>query len=138
MMVFVSGCYDILHGGHIEFLAMARSLGTSLVVCAPTDRVYRIHKGRSPVVPFEHRLAVLRALRMVDRVEIGDDPDPGLNFKSVFLRLKPGILAVTDDDQFEHKKRALCDEVGASYVKLPKSLGFAKVSTSEIISNLRG
>lgn len=132
MTVFVSGCYDIIHGGHIEFLTQARALGSRLIVCAPTDAVYEAHKHRKPLLPFEHRLAVLRALRMVDGVVVGADPELGLNFKTEFLRLRPKILAVTEDDRFELAKRALCDEAGARYIKLRKTLGFAPVSSSEI------
>lgn len=132
MTVFVSGCYDIIHGGHVEFLTQARSLGTRLVVCAPTDAVYEAHKYRKPLLPFEHRLAVLRALRMVDEVVVGADHEPGLNFKTEFLRLRPHILAVTEDDRFEVAKRDLCAEVGARYVKLRKTLDYAPISSTEI------
>lgn len=132
MTVFVSGCYDIIHGGHVEFLTQARALGSRLVVCAPTDAVYEAHKHRKPLLPFEHRLAVLRALRMIDEVVVGADHEPGLNFKTEFLRLRPNILAVTEDDRFEVAKRDLCAEVGARYVKLRKTLGYAPISSTEI------
>jgi len=131
MTVFVSGCYDIIHGGHVEFFTQARALGTRLVVCAPTDGVLEAHKHRV-AMPIEHRLAVLRALRMVDDVVIGADSEPGLNFKTEFLRLRPDILAVTVDDRFETAKRELCKQTGARYVQLPKTLGFAPISSSQI------
>lgn len=132
MIVFVSGCYDILHGGHVEFFTQARALGTRLIVCAPTDEVLAAHKQRKPAMPLEHRLALLRALRMVDEVVIGADSELGLNFKTEFLRVRPKILAVTTDDRFETKKRALCDQIGAMYVQLPKTLAYTPVSSSEL------
>lgn len=131
--VFVSGCYDILHAGHIQFFNDARKLGDQLIVCIPTDEVYAVYKGRHPALPLVHRLTVMEALRMVDRVVLGSDAsNPALNFKEVFLGIRPNILAVTDDDQFEQLKRELCATTGAEYVKLPKTAPFRPISSSEI------
>ena len=44
--IFVSGGYDVVHGGHVEFFERARVLGDRLVVCIPSDRVMRAYKGR--------------------------------------------------------------------------------------------
>ena len=130
--VFVSGCYDILHGGHLEFFRQARALGDHLIVCMPTDDVLFHHKHRQPYLPFEHKLELVRALRMVDEVVIGADVEPGLNFRTEFLRRRPQVLAVTEDDRFEAIKREICAQAGAEYVKLPKSLEYDQISTTEI------
>ena len=135
--VFVSGCYDILHGGHVEFFTQARALGDYLIVCLPNDEVLFQHKKRRPFIPLEHKIHLIRALRMVDEVVVGDDLDLGLNFKSAFLKVKPQVLAVTEDDRFEQKKRDLCRKVGTEYVCLPKSLDYQKISTTEIFERLR-
>jgi hypothetical protein len=61
-----------------------------------------------------------------------------LDFKENFLRLRPHILAVTEDDQYGPLKRALCDEVGAKYVVLPKTPPlFPPISTTEIVRFIR-
>jgi cytidyltransferase-like protein len=130
--IFVSGCYDILHGGHIEFFRQAQALGDRLIVCMPTDAVLLQYKHRRPYLPFEHKLELVRSLRMVDEVCIGGDLGTGLNFRTEFLRLRPQVLAVTEDDNYETVKRAFCAEAGAEYVKLPKSLTYDKISTTEI------
>lgn len=54
--VFVSGCYDILHGGHLEFWAQARALGTYLIVSFASDDVLAAHKSnRRSSIPTEHK-----------------------------------------------------------------------------------
>lgn len=136
--VFISGCYDILHAGHIQFFKEARALGGHLTVCFASDRVLWEHKKRRTSIPQDHKLALLGELETVDQVVIGDDGEQGLDFKSHFLRLRPDILAVTEDDQYGDKKRALCRETGAEYIVLPKTPPeFTPVSTSSIVRNIR-
>lgn len=49
--VFISGCYDILHGGHIQFFKEARALGDHLTVCFASDNVLWEHKKRRTSIP---------------------------------------------------------------------------------------
>lgn len=136
--VFVSGCYDILHGGHIEFFNQAKSLGDYLIVCFAGDKSIEIHKHKKSSLPEVHKKKVLESLRMVDEVVVGDYLDElGLDFKRHFLRIKPDILAVTEDDKYGKEKIALCNEIGAQYIVLPKNLDFEKISTTEIIKNIK-
>lgn len=136
--VFISGCYDILHGGHIQFFKEARALGDHLTVCFASDKVLWDHKQRRTSIPQDHKLALMSSLDIVDQVVIGDCRELGLDFKDHFLRLKPDILAVTEDDQFGEQKRELCRRIGAKYVALPKTPPqFTPVSTSSIVRNIR-
>lgn len=136
--IFVSGCYDILHAGHLQFFNDARALGDSLTVCfASHDTLWR-HKGRRSSLPDEHKKVVLAALRMVDHVVMGTGETLGLDFEPHFRRLRPDILAVTEDDRYEDAKRRLCDELGARYVKLPKTPPrLPSVSSREIVRFIR-
>ncbi|MCC5839213.1 MAG: adenylyltransferase/cytidyltransferase family protein [Opitutales bacterium] len=132
--VFVSGCYDILHAGHLEFFRQARALGDHLTVCFASSGVLWEHKQRRSSLPDEHKRALLEALDMVDDVVIGEGMDLGLDFLDHFFRVHPQILAVTDDDQYENQKRAICDQIGCKYMKLPKlPPSFEPVSTSQIV-----
>lgn len=136
--VFVSGCYDIIHGGHVEFFTQARALGDYLIVSFAGEKSLLMHKSRKSSLPVYHKKRLLESLTMVDEVVVGDDDEVlGLDFKSDFLRLKPDILAVTEDDRYEDIKRELCQQVGAEYVTLPKTLDFAKISTTEIIQYIK-
>lgn len=136
--VFVSGCYDILHAGHIEFFHQARALGDRLTVSFASAEVLWHHKQRRPSIPDEHKKVLLESLRPVDEVIIGTDTDLGLDFKNWFLVNKPDILVVTTDDKYETEKRALCAQVGARYVVLEKTPPrFKPISTSEIVRYIR-
>jgi cytidyltransferase-like protein len=135
--VFVSGCYDVLHGGHVEFFRQARALGDHLTVCFAGDRVMEQHKHRPPSMPEAHKQALLEALKPVDAVVRGEGDEPGLDFRDHFLRLRPDILAVTEDDRYADEKRALCAQVGAKYVVLPKTLPIQPVSTTDILRRIR-
>ena len=70
--VFISGCYDILHAGHIQFFREARALGSHLTVCFASDAVLWEHKKRRTSIPQDHKLALMTALEVIDQVVIGD------------------------------------------------------------------
>jgi rfaE bifunctional protein nucleotidyltransferase chain/domain len=68
-VVFTNGVFDVLHAGHVEYLAWARAQGDALIVGLNRDESVRALKGdRRPIVPFEDRATLLRALRSVDVV----------------------------------------------------------------------
>lgn len=68
-VVFTNGCFDVLHAGHVEYLAWARARGGALIVgLNDDDSVRRIKGPARPIVPFADRARVLAALRSVDAV----------------------------------------------------------------------
>ena len=77
-LVFTNGCFDILHRGHVTYLAQARALGASLVVAANSDvSVKRLGKGDDrPVNALADRMAVLAALECVSLVTWFDEDTP--------------------------------------------------------------
>ncbi len=80
-LVFTNGCFDILHRGHVSYLAQARALGASLIVAANTDAsVKRLGKGANvnerPVNNLEDRMAVLAALESVALVTWFEEDTP--------------------------------------------------------------
>ncbi len=132
--VFVSGCYDILHAGHIQFFTEARSKGDRLVVCFASGEVLWRHKARKSSLPDQHKKAILESLEMVDQVVIGDGPVMGLDFESHFRQICPDLLVVTSDSGFVEEKTELCREVGAELVVLPKTPPqFHPISSSQIV-----
>ena len=136
--VFVSGCYDILHAGHVQFFREARALGDHLTVSFASAEVLWRHKQRRSSLPDEHKRALLASLGMVDEVVVGADLEEGLDFKQEFLRLRPDILAVTEDDKYTPLKQALCAQTGTRYVVLPKTPPqFPPISTTEIVRWIR-
>lgn len=76
-VVFTNGCFDILHRGHVDYLAKARELGDVLVVGVNTDASVKRLKGPDrPIVQDEDRAAVLAALAVVDYVCLFDEDTP--------------------------------------------------------------
>jgi rfaE bifunctional protein nucleotidyltransferase chain/domain len=68
-LVFTNGCFDVLHAGHVGYLAWARAQGGALIVGLNSDASVRALKGpERPFVPFAERARVLSALRSVDAV----------------------------------------------------------------------
>ncbi|GMH80497.1 hypothetical protein TL16_g08569 [Triparma laevis f. inornata] len=137
--VFVSGCYDILHAGHLTFFNQAKSLGDHLTVSFASEEVLLKHKNRRPSIPDDHKASLLSNLRMVDNVIIGNNcVKLGLDFYDFFLEFKPSVLAVTADDKYGDVKRALCEKTGTKYVVLDKTPpSFSPVSTSSILASIK-
>lgn len=94
-LVFTNGCFDILHPGHCDYLARARSYGDALMVGVNTDAsVQRQNKGPGrPINPLEDRMAVLAALQAVDYVVPFDEDTP----KALIEAITPHVLAKGED-----------------------------------------
>jgi rfaE bifunctional protein nucleotidyltransferase chain/domain len=106
-VVFTNGCFDLLHVGHIRYLARAKSEGDILVVGLNSDRSVRALKGSSrPIQREEDRAEILAALRAVDYVVIFDEPTP----IDLITALKPAVLVKGEDWQED-------DIVGGKEVK---------------------
>ena len=81
LRVFVSGCYDIVHAGHVQFFREARALGDHLTVCFASAEVLWFHKQRKSSLPDEHKRALIAGLKMVDEVVVGQGLDEGIDFR---------------------------------------------------------
>jgi D-beta-D-heptose 7-phosphate kinase/D-beta-D-heptose 1-phosphate adenosyltransferase len=88
-VVFTNGCFDILHAGHVRYLAAAGAEGDLLVVGMNSDASVRLIKGdRRPVVHQDHRAEVLASLGCVDYVVLFNAPQP----LELIQTLKPDVL----------------------------------------------
>ena len=93
-VVFTNGCFDVLHRGHVEYLAHARALGDRLVVGLNSDRSVRVLKGPGrPLNPVEDRALVLAALASVDAVIVFDEDTP----RDLIAALLPDVLVKGGD-----------------------------------------
>jgi glycerol-3-phosphate cytidylyltransferase len=87
-VVFTNGVFDVLHAGHVTYLAWAREQGDALIVGLNSDASVRRIKGENrPIVPFEERARVLCALRSVDAVVGFDQRTPEV----LLDRLRPDV-----------------------------------------------
>ena len=93
-LVFTNGCFDILHQGHADYLAFARSQGDALVVGLNSDASVRRAKGPTrPVNPEQDRAYVLGSLRAVDFVVIFDEDEP----RDLIAQILPDVLVKGKD-----------------------------------------
>jgi len=94
-LVFTNGVFDLLHRGHVTYLARARALGAALLVALNSDKSVRnLGKGSDrPLNPLADRLAVLAALECVDAVTWFDDDTP----ERLIAASRPQVLAKGGD-----------------------------------------
>lgn len=97
-VVAVSGYFDPIHVGHLEYLKMAKSLGDKLVVIINSDYQAGLKKGKS-FMPEQDRLEIVQALRCVDEVFLSIDKDKSVCKSLEYL--KPDIFANGGDRSLE-------------------------------------
>ncbi len=113
--VFVSGCYDLLHSGHIAFFREAASYG-ELYVALGSDRTVYDLKGKAPVNSEDERLYMVRSVRCVKDAFVSKGSGM-LDFLEEFKALKPDILIVNEDGNTPDKVK-LCEEHSVQYMVL--------------------
>ncbi len=119
--VFVSGCFDMLHSGHVAFFEEASSYG-ELYVGLGSDRTIHDLKGRPTINPEEERLYMVRSVRYVREAWINGGSGL-LDFLGDFHRIRPDIFFVNEDGHTPEKE-VLCRQTGVEYVisrRQPKS-----------------
>jgi rfaE bifunctional protein nucleotidyltransferase chain/domain len=93
-LVLANGCFDLLHAGHIRYLAGAKALGGKLLVAINSDRQVRSLKGNGrPAMPENERAEIIAALRFVDAVTIFDEP----TVEEIIRIVRPNIHAKGTD-----------------------------------------
>ena len=133
-VVFTNGVFDILHRGHVEYLAEARALGDRLVVGVNSDAsVRRLAKGAErPLVPEADRAAVVAALACVDLAVVFDDDTP----ERLIREVRPAVLAKGGDWAPDRiVGREFVESLGGSVVSIRLREGF---STTALIERIRG
>ncbi|TAF44999.1 MAG: cytidyltransferase [Sphingobacteriales bacterium] len=115
--VIVSGCFDLLHSGHVAFLNEAAKLG-EVHVCIGNDENIHQLKGRHTVNPQNERQYMLQALSAVHKVYVSEGMGL-IDFLKELEEIKPDIFLVNEDGA-SPAKEALCKERGIEYVILPR------------------
>jgi cytidyltransferase-like protein len=111
--VFVSGCYDMLHSGHVAFFEEAATLG-DLYVGIGSDATISELKGRKTINTEQERLYMVSALKSVKHAFVNKG-NGLLDFEDDILELKPDIFFVNEDGHTPAKE-ALCKKLGIKYV----------------------
>lgn len=134
--VFVSGCYDMLHSGHVAFFKEASRYG-DLYVGIGSDKTIEELKNRKTVYSEKERLYMVKAIRYVTDAFI--NPGSGmLDFLDTLDMVKPDIFVVNSDGGSD-VKRNLCKERGIEYVELQRvpDAGLEARSTTSLRSGVK-
>jgi len=130
-VVFTNGCFDLIHAGHVRYLAAAREEGDLLVVGLNSDAsVQRIKPPGRPVIPEHQRAEVLAALACVDYVTIFDGDDPGALIEAIV----PEVLVKGADWTAERIVGA--DTVQRAGGRVVRAALVPEVSTTGIIQRI--
>ena len=132
-VVFTNGVFDVLHRGHVSYLAQARSLGASLVVALNTDAsARRLNKGADrPLNGEQDRAAVIAALESVSLVTFFEDDTP----LQLIGELRPALLVKGGDyDMGKLAETALVESYGGRAQAIPFVDGY---STTALVQRIR-
>lgn len=116
--VFVSGCYDLLHSGHVEFFQQASQFG-DLYVGIGSDATYLEYKHRKPMFPQEERLFMVKNIKAVKEAYINEGSGV-IDFIPTLDLVKPDIFVVNAEGG-SPAKRQLCEERGIQYIELERT-----------------
>jgi len=131
---YTTGVFDLFHIGHLNLLRAARSLCDRLIVGVTTDELTQKDKGRMPVIPFEERIQIVRAIKYVD---IAVAQSGSRDKYEAWLKLQFDIVFVADDHYkedcwIEWESRLLVHKVKVIY--LPYTQG---VSSTRLVGQVK-
>ena len=120
-VVYTDGTFDLLHYNHLKMIEYARSLGDILIVAVNTDELVASYKSQ-PIIPFEERILLMKALKYPDIVV----PQDTLDLRNTVKKMNVDIYVVGDDwaGKYDHLK-----EQGVTVVYFPYGKG---VSSSNL------
>jgi len=131
-LVFTNGCFDLLHVGHVRYLAAARALGDALLVAINSDASVRALKGASrPVMREDERAEMLASLSAVTYVTVFDEASP----RRLIAEILPDVLVKGGDYRIDEiHGREEVEAAGGRVLSLPFVEG---ASTSSIIERIK-
>ena len=130
-VVFTNGCFDLIHGGHIEFLQKAKDKGDILVLGLNSDKSVTALKGEGrPIKTEKERANIISALKYVDYITIFDEETP----EEIIREVRPDILVKGDDyDINKVVGREIVEGYGAKVELIPIVKG---LSTTNIVEKI--
>ena len=131
--VCVSGYFDPLHVGHIEYMEKAKTMGETLIVIVNNDEQARLKKGKA-FMPCDERVRIIRSLRIVDEVYMSIDADRTVRESLALIR--PDVFCNGGDQTNQSiPEVSICKELG---INLVDGLGDKIQSSSWLVENHNG
>ena len=133
---YTTGVFDLFHIGHLNILRRAREKCDKLIVGVTTDELLKIYKNKSPIIPFEERISIVKSIKYVDEVV----PQENMDKLSHWDYLKFNIVFVGDDWQNTDKWNKIesdFNKIGVKVVYFPYTEGTSSTLINEILVNER-
>jgi len=141
-IVFCSGCYDILHSGHVAFFENCRQKGDILVVGVGRDSIIKRLKGKDrPINPEKNRLFLLASIQNVDFVCLNQEKleKNEIDFRKTFELLKPDVYCLNNDNKSININKNFAKEMNVKFILMKRNLPkfLEKTSTSKILKKIK-
>lgn len=131
---YTTGVFDMFHIGHLNILRRAKEQCEYLIVGVSTDELVKEYKKKTPMIPFEQRIEIVRAIRYVDEVV----PQENMDKIEAWKRLKFDVMFHGNDwknSSLYNAYEQAFEKEGIALVFLPHTEG---ISSTSIISRLKG
>lgn len=136
-VVMAFGSFDILHLGHIHYLERAKRLGDTLIVVISRDSSIEKFKHRKPIFDEKSRLRMVKSLKIVDKVVLGNKVLTKDAMFKVLKKYKPDVIALGYDQMFDEEKLKMWlrkNKIDAEIVRIDTSLDATIYKSSRIRS----
>lgn len=132
---YTAGVFDLFHIGHLNLLRNAKGMCDKLIVGVSTDELVK-YKGKTPVIPFEDRVEIIRNIKFVDAVVAQENMDK----LEMCKKLKASIMFVGDDwyksDKWQDYEKQF-EDAGISIVYFPYTKNISSTQISKALKHLR-
>ncbi len=133
---YTTGVFDLFHIGHLNILRRAREKCDKLIVGVTTDELLKVYKNKSPIIPFEERISIVKSIRYVDEVV----PQENMDKLSHWDNLKFNVVFVGDDWQNTDKWNKIesdFNKIGVKVIYFPYTKGTSSTLINDILVNER-
>ena len=133
---YTTGVFDLFHIGHLNIIRRAKEKCDKLIVGVTTDELLQVYKNKSPIIPFEERISIVKSIKYVDEVVPQEDMDKISHWE----KLKFNVVFVGDDWQNTDKWNKIesdFNDVGVAVVYFPYTKGTSSTLINDILINER-
>ena len=125
----VTGCFDLLHYGHLKFLDFAAKKADQLIVGLESDNFIKEHKGPTrPLFPQKIRKYCLKQLTSVNQIILIPNH---ANYLKLLQKIKPNFLIISSNDSYYKEKYQICQQLNIKIIIFPR---LKQYSSSRLIS----
>ena len=133
---YTTGVYDMFHIGHLNLLKRAKEQCDYLIVGVSTDELVKNYKGKTPIIPYEERFAIVEAIKYVDKVV----PQTSMDKLEAWKKLHFNVMFHGSDWKNSEMYNKIIEDfksVGAEVVFLPHTAGVSSTLLSEVLHKIQ-